>query len=194
MIMSYLWTGMVVVSLLVSLLNGTGANLSSAILEGASSAITLGLSIVGPLCLWSGLAVVMENSGISSFLARVMSPVLQRLFPRSYADSKAANLISANVSANLLGLGNAATPLGIAATRRMKELSSTSYANDELCLLIVMNTASIQLIPTTVAAVRSSLGAASPFDILPAVWLTSLCSVGAGIMAAKILRRFFPHD
>lgn len=194
MIMSYLWTGMVVVSLLVSLLNGTGANLSSAILEGASSAITLGLSIAGPLCLWSGLAVVMENSGISSFLARVMSPVLQRLFPRSYADPKAANLISANVSANLLGLGNAATPLGIAATQRMNELSSTSYANDELCLLIVMNTASIQLIPTTVAAVRSSLGAASPFDILPAVWLTSLCSVGAGIMAAKILRRFFPHD
>ena len=97
--------------------------------------------------------------------------------------------LTANISANLLGLGNAATPMGIAAVRRMQKNSRPGEATDEMCLLIVMNTASIQLLPTTVAAVRASLGAAAPFDILPAVWLTSIASVGMGILAAKLLRR-----
>ena len=95
-----------------------------------------------------------------------------------------------NVSANLLGLGNAATPMGIAAVKRMQELARTRTATDEMCRLIVMNTASIQLLPTTVAAVRASLGAAAPFDILPAVWVTSALSVTAGLLAARLLRRF----
>lgn len=96
--------------------------------------------------------------------------------------------IAANVSANLLGLGNAATPLGIQAVRRMRQ-GEDDHATDEMCLLIVCNTASIQLIPTTVAAVRSGAGCATPFDILPAVWLASVLSVTAGICAAKVLRR-----
>ena len=100
--------------------------------------------------------------------------------------------LCANVSANLLDLGNAATPMGIAAVKRMQELAHTRTATDEMCRLIVMNTASIQLLPTTVAAVRASLGAAAPFDILPAVWVTSALSVTAGLLAARIFRRL-PH-
>ena len=96
-----------------------------------------------------------------------------------------------NVTANLLGLGSAATPLGVAAVRRMKLLSGGDEASDEMCLLIVMNTASIQLLPTTVASVRAGLGAAAPFDILPAVWLSSLLSVSTGILAAKGLGRLW---
>ena len=191
--MSYIWTGMILVSVLFSILGGNSTALATAAMEGASAGISLAVSIAGPLLLWSGLAMVMERSGISDAMAKGMRPVLRRLFPSAAADAKALRLISANIAANLLGLGNAATPLGVAATKRMQKLSPGSTASDEMCLLIVMNTASIQLIPTTVAAVRGSLGAASPFDILPAVWITSLCSIAAGILAAILLRRFFPH-
>ena len=100
---------------------------------------------------------------------------------------EAAAALSGNLTANLLGLGNAATPLGLKAVQRMKQLSGSDRASNEMCRLIVMNTASVQLLPTTVAAVRSSLGAASPFDILPAVWVTSLCSVFLGLLAAKLM-------
>lgn len=191
--MSYIWTGMILVSILFSILGGTSASMAAAAMEGASAGITLAISIAGALLLWSGLAMVMERSGVSDSMAKAMRPILKRLFPSASADGKALRFISANVSANLLGLGNAATPLGIEATKRMQQLSPGNVASDEMCLLIVMNTASIQLIPATVAAVRASLGATSPFDILPAVWVTSLCSVTAGILAAKLLRRFFPH-
>ena len=116
--------------------------------------------------------------------------MLRRLFPHAARDAQALDALSMNVSANLLGLGNAATPLGVRAVQRMKLRSGGDAASDEMCMLIVMNTASMQLLPTTVASVRASLGAAKPFDILVPVWLASVCSVGAGILAAKALRRF----
>ena len=122
-----------------------------------------------------------------------MRPVFRRLFPQASRDEQALGYLSANVAANLLGLGNAATPLGIAAVKRMQTLAGTREATDEMCLLIVMNTASIQLIPSTVAAVRAANGASAPFDILPAVWITSACSVTVGILAAKLLKRVFHH-
>lgn len=99
--------------------------------------------------------------------------------------------LSGNVTANLLGLGSAATPLGIDAVRRMQALARTNEATDEMCRLVVMNTASIQLLPTTVAALRGSLGSAAPFDILPAVWITSVFSVAAGLGAAALLQRLW---
>ena len=120
-----------------------------------------------------------------------MRPIFRKLFPSASRDKIALGYLTANVSANLLGLGNAATPMGIAAVNRMQKLSKSTVATDEMCLLVVMNTASIQLLPTTVASVRASLGAGSAFDILPAVWLSSILSVSAGILAAKVLRRFF---
>ena len=192
--MSYIWTGMVLVSIVFSVLTGSTGALASAAIEGAGAGITLSVSIAGALLLWSGIAMVMERAGISDSMARLMGPALGRLFPSAAADGKALGYICANVSANLLGLGNAATPLGIEATKRMQQLHTGRSASDEMCLFIVMNTASIQLLPTTVAAVRSSLGADAPFEILPAVWVTSICSVTAGILAARLLRRFFPHD
>ncbi|MBS6312553.1 MAG: spore maturation protein A, partial [Firmicutes bacterium] len=118
-----------------------------------------------------------------------LRPALRRILPQASRDGETLAAVSANVSANLLGLGNAATPLGIRTAQRMQALSGGGGASDELCLLVVMNTASLQLIPSTVAAVRAQLGAAHAFDILPAVWLASACSVGAGILAAKGLKR-----
>lgn len=127
---------------------------------------------------------VMRCSGMAEGLARMLAPVLRMLFPQVAKDREIMGSIAANVSANLLGLGNAATPLGIEAARKMAQ-KTPRVASDALCMLVVCNTASIQLIPTTVAALRAGAGSSRPFDILPAVWLASILSVGAGILACK---------
>lgn len=186
--MSLLWTGMVAVAILCGLATGRGPEVASAAMEGARAAVDLCVSIAGMLCLWSGVMEVMRSSGLSEQLSRLLRPVLGRLFPEAAGERRIMDALAANVSANLLGLGNAATPLGIEAARGLAK-RSPGTANDALCMLIVCNTASIQLIPTTVAAVRASAGSAAPFDILPAVWLASALSVCTGILACKILAR-----
>ena len=146
------------------------------------------LSMAGMLCLWTGVMEVMRQSGLAGGLSRVLRPVLGRLFPDASKDGAVMDSLSANVSANLLGLGNAATPLGIRAARRMAR-GQNGVAADELCRLVVLNTASLQLLPTTVAGVRAACGCRTPFDILPAVWLSSAISVTAGLLAARLLQR-----
>lgn len=184
MVMSWIWTGMLFLSILCSFFTGTGRSLASAALQGAQTGVTMAVSLAGSLCLWSGVGKLMEKLGITSMLAHFLRPLLNRIFPSAGTDPLLAGDLSANICANFLGLGNAATPMGISAARRMKR---GDIATDELCRLIVLNTASIQLIPANVAAVRSGLGCAAPFDILPAVWITSLCSAGLGVTAAWIL-------
>lgn len=185
MTMTVIWTGMVVLSILCGLATGRGPAVASAAVEGASAAVQLALSIAGMLCLWTGVMEVMRRSGLADGLSRLLAPVLRRLFPQAARDRDTMDSISANVSTNLLGLGSAATPLGLEAARRLARRSPGTASND-LCMLVVCNTASIQLIPTTVASVRAAEGCAAPFDILPAVWLSSALSVGVGIAACKI--------
>ena len=199
MAMTVIWTGMTALSLLCALAMGNQGELASAALDGAASAIELGISMAGVLCLWMGVMEVMQRAGLAEKLARLLRPIL-RLFPDFAGDRGTMDTIAANVSANLLGLGNAATPLGLEAARRMSR-RTPGVASDSLCMLVVCNTASIQLIPTTVAAVRmaarsatplrGNYGAASPMDILPAVWVTSALSVATGILAAKLLSRLW---
>lgn len=185
--MSWVFAAMTAASLLAGLLTGSVAGLSAALFRGAQSAVTLSLSLAGALCLWSGILRVTEETGISGKIAELLRPVLCRLYPTAFSDPEAAAALSGNVTANLLGLGNAATPLGIRAIRRLHALSGSNAATDEMCRLIVMNTASIQLLPTTAAALRSSLGSERPFSILPAVLVTSLLSVSAGLLAARLM-------
>lgn len=193
MVMSWIWTILALACAALSVWNGNAQAVSEAALTGASTGVQLALSLAGPLCLWSGLAHVMEQAGLTEKLAVLLRPLLARLFPQSAKDPATLGHIAANMTANLLGLGNAATPLGIAAVKRMARHAPPGAASDEMCRLIVMNTASIQLIPTTVATVRLANGCATPFDILPAVWVTSLCSVTAGLLAATVLQgRFRP--
>ena len=170
------------ISLLASILLGNGGALAAAIPQGAQAGVTLAISLSGSICLWTGFGVLMEKAGITAGLSRLLSPLLRRLFPSFQKDEQFAGSLSANVCANFLGLGNAATPMGIQAAQRLAA-HTEGTASDELCRLIVLNTASIQLIPATVAAVRAGLGCSSPFDILPAVWVTSACSAGAGLLA-----------
>lgn len=188
MVMSWVWAALVCASVVCAAVNGRASALSAAVIQGAQSGVTLAISIAGSLCLWAGIGRAMERLGLTEKLSRLLRPVMHRLFPSTREDSALAGALSTNICANFLGLGNAATPPGIEAARRLAA-RSPGQASDELCRLIVLNTASIQLIPANVAAVRSSLGCATPFDILPAVWLTSLCSAGLGLAAAWALGR-----
>jgi len=190
MTMSVIWTGMVVISVLCGVLTGQSSQVAAAAVEGTRAAVELSLSIVGMMCLWSGVMEIMRRSGLAEGLSRLLRPVLKRLYPSVSGDREIMDSISANVSANLLGLGNAATPLGLEAARRMSR-KSPGVASDALCMLVVCNTASLQLIPTTVATVRAAAGSTAPFDILPAVWLASAISVCAGIVACKIFSRIW---
>ena len=192
MAMAWIWTGMVVVSVVFGLYNGTTGAVGAAAMEGAAAAVELCLSMAGIMCLWNGVMSIMKASGLMDGLSRLFRPVLSRLLPRACADPETLAALSGNVSANLLGLGNAATPLGIQAARKMSR-KTPGRASNPLCMLVVCNTASIQLIPTTVAGVRLAAGCATPFDILPAVWLASALSVGVGIAAVRVLGRIWPE-
>lgn len=184
MVMSWIWTGILAVSLISALYHGSHQALAASVLQGAQAGFELAIAMGGSLCLWSGVGKLMDAAGITDILSGLLKPVLHRIFPGTAKNPALARSISSNVCANFLGLGNAATPMGI---RAAKALKKDDTATDELCRLVVLNTASIQLIPANVAAVRSALGCNSPFDILPAVWVSSICSAGLGVTAAWLL-------
>ena len=190
MTMGILWAAMAAVSVVCAAATGRMDAVAAGALEGAAQGVELCLAMTGALCLWMGVMEVMRRSGLSEGLSRLLRPVLKRLYPDFARDEKVMDTVAANVSANLLGLGNAATPLGLEAARMMSG-RTPGVAGDSLCMLVVCNTASIQLIPTTVASVRAAAGCASPFDILPAVWLASAISVTVGIMAAKLFGKMW---
>lgn len=190
MAMTVVWVFMIVLSILFGAATGQTDAVNTAMMEGAGAAVELCLSIGGLICLWSGIMEVMNRTGLSAGLSRLLRPILGRLFPSARNDTQTMNALSSNVSANMLGLGNAATPMGIRAASGLLKTSGGNIATNELCRLVVLNTASIQLLPTTVAGIRAATGAAIPFDILPAVWITSVVSVFAGLLACRFMEGF----
>ncbi len=194
MVMSWIFTMLLALSCICAIATGNGKALAAAVASGAQSGITVAISLAGSICLWTGIGKLMEAAGITGILSKLLRPLLSRVFPGTRSDPVLASHLSGNICANFLGLGNAATPMGIRAVERMAMGQIPGTASDEMCRLIVLNTASIQLIPANVAAIRASLGAASPFDILPAVWVTSLCSASLGVTAAWWLGKLWRHD
>ena len=194
MVMSWIWTGILAISLIFALLEGRGSELSAAVAQGAQAGFTLAISMAGSICLWTGAGKLMDHAGMTQRLSDLLRPILKRVFPSTKSNEPLAKSLSANICANFLGLGNAATPMGIQAVRLMSDSRIPDLATDEMCLLIVLNTASIQLIPANVAAVRASLGCPAPFDILPAVWVTSICSASLGLFSAWLMGKLWRHD
>ena len=182
-------TALYLLSLLYGGATGRAGAVGAAAMEGAQAAVEFSLRMAGGICLWSGVLELLERCGAAAGLAAWLRPLLRRLFPRSAEKEELLAALTENLSANLLGLGNAATPAGIRAARGMAALGESS--RDELCLLVVLNTASLQLLPAGVATLRASLGASAPFDLLPAVWLSSACSVCCGLGAAALLKRLW---
>jgi spore maturation protein A len=190
---SALWTLLVAASVATAAANGRMAELTAAIASSAQSAVTLALGLVGVMALWLGLMRVAEQAGLVALLARALRPALRRLFRGVPDGHPALGAIVMNVSANLLGLGNAATPFGVEAMRKLEELNPhPGTASDAQALLCVLNTASLQLVPATVIALRAAAGARDPADVVGPVLLASACGVAVAIAAAKLLAHAFP--
>ena len=188
MILSVLWTIGMAASVLYACAVGTLPLLTAALTDGINAAVNFCMTAGAMMVFWCGIFALMEDSGLAAALNTLLRPLLGKLFPISAQHEDAFAPLCANVTANLLGLGNAATPMGLQAAQK---LSKGTTATDQLCRLIVLNTASIQLIPSTVAALRASLGCKTPFDILPAVWVTSICAAVVGVGLAIVLGRVF---
>lgn len=184
--MSYFFFFAVLFSLIFGFFSGTLPEVSRAALEESSHAVTLSVELLGMLCFWSGLMEAAKRSGLTEKICTALLPLLGIVFPSLRRERAALGAISMNVTANLLGLGNAATPFGIAAMKELAALSHGGSVTLEMVCFVVMNTASLQLLPTTVAVLRMEAGAANPLDILPAVWVVSACSLFVGIAAAKL--------
>nr|WP_305147364.1 nucleoside recognition domain-containing protein [Butyricicoccus faecihominis] len=182
-----------VLSLVCGVATGRLDAVTAAVSTGAAEAVTLAISIAGLMCFWSGLMELISASGLAEKLSRLLMPVLRPLFGAASRDREAMEAVSANVTANLLGLSNAATPLGLKAVDRLYTLEGRRGSPDTVLTLITLNTASIQLIPSTVAAVRGACGSAAPFDIMPAVWVASITSVAAVLISGRLMRPLFPE-
>lgn len=179
------------ISFVFSLINGNMAELSSAAITGCSKAVTLTLSLIGMMCLWSGIMRVAEASGILKHLSRMLSPILKIAFPNAWKSKRGIPEISAAIIANVLGIGNAATPLAVNAMKALSDEKSET-ATDDMVTFTVLGTAFPSLIPTTVITLRAAAGSQNPFDILPAVWATSLClSVFAVTISRGLRKRAF---
>ena len=184
-----IWFGMIALSVVCALMTGRLGELSSAVMDGAQTAVELSIFLLGSMCAWLGFLKIAEESGLSRRLARALSPIIGRLFPEYREDEEIQGKISMNLSANLLGLGNAATPLGLAAMKSMAEKNTTDSPTKGMILFVVMNTASLQFIPVNMAAMRANCGSAAPFSILPQVWITSAASLAVCMVACKLLER-----
>ncbi len=180
---------MLLLSVTTGAMAGRMNQVSAAAMTGCEDAVTLAFSLAGTICLWSGVMRVADGSGVTTALARLLQPVTRRLFRELSSDTAAMGAISMNLAANLLGLGNAATPLGL---RAMKELDRAggypARATQAMITFVVLNTASLQLLPTTNAFLRLEAGSKAPMEILPAVWAASAASVTVGVVAAFILK------
>lgn len=183
-----------VASLIFAAFGGRMGELSAAMLAKSGEAVELVISLCGIICFWSGIMRVAERAGLVDKLARLLSPIVAFLFKGVKRGGRAAGLITMNLAANILGLGNASTPLGLAAMKAIAEESgdNSDYATDDMIMLAVLNTASLQIIPTTAAALRAANGAAKPFEILPCVWIVSAYSVILVVTSTKLMCRIKP--
>lgn len=188
--MNRLFALLIIASVIFSLLSGSTGLTAKALLEGGKDAVSLTLTLAGGMCLWSGLMNVAKEAGITALLSRALRPLLGRLMPSMKTNNEACRSASMNIVSNLLGLGNAATPLGIETMRSLRAGSTLGdCATREMKLFLVLNTASIQLIPSTLAVIRSDLGCKTPLDILPCVWISSAAALAVGLTVCGVFSR-----
>ena len=187
---NYLWAGMILISFIAAMFTGNLESTANAAMGGATDAVQLVITLTGIMCLWTGLAKIGERAGLIKIMAKALSPLTRLIFPRLDQDSPAMRAIVMNMVANLLGMGNAATPLGLNAIKELDRINPRKgTATNEMCIFVVINTASLQLIPATTIALRQAAGSASPGIIIAPVWIASVLSLAAGVIAAKILER-----
>ena len=193
-VLNYIWGALIIISVVCALITGRIDELSKSVFSGAEDSVELLISMLGMMCLWTGLMNIAEKSGLTSALAKLFSPILKKIFPMYDSKSREMKAICMNITANLLGLGNAATPMGIMAMKEMqKNNPNPKSATNAMVMFVVINTASLQIMPTMMTILRQKHGSASPLDILPAIWITSICALLAGVITSKILERRGNH-
>lgn len=190
--MNYVFAGLILFAAVWGVVTGHSDALASAILTGGSSAVTLILTVGGAMTLWSGIMAIAEKSGLTEYAAKLLRPLLGLLLPGMKKGGEAEKYVCMNVVSNLLGLGNAATPLGLKAMQAMRDEHGvlSGQASPDMMTFVVMNTASLQLLPTTLLTLRAEAGAADPMDIMPCVWVTSAAALTAGLLLCGALRGF----
>ena len=186
--MNYIWPVMVIISFVFSILEGRLDETLAAAFSGAQSAVETVVGMAGMFCFWSGLLNLAEKSGFSKIVSKLVAPLLKVIFPRLSKKEKAFSHITMNVVANLMGMGNAATPAGVAAMAELDKINGNSlYASDEMCLFVVMNTASIQLIPTTILSMRTACNSANPGAVIVPIWIASSVALISALIFMKII-------
>lgn len=186
--LNILWPFFIIISIFYAILSGNIENINNCIFESAENAVKLTLTLLGATCLWSGIMEIASKTDIIKYLSAILQPIIKKIFYNLDSDKKSYNNIIMNIIANILGLGNAATPLGLKAMGELqKENANKDELSDNMIMLIVLNTASLQVIPTTVIAVRKSLGSNNPTQIIFPVWIATVCAAVVGILVAKII-------
>lgn len=189
--LNILWPIFIIISIIYAIFSGNLDALNKSIFESTESAVNLTLTLLGTTCLWSGIMEIASKTNVIEYLSKILKPIVKRLFPNMKEKSKSYDNVIMNIVANILGLGNAATPLGLKAMSELqKNNDDKEKLSDNMMMLIVLNTASLQIIPTTVIAIRSSLGSEAPSKIIFPVWISTLCAVIIGVICCKIIIKF----
>lgn len=186
-----LWPAFLIISIIFAILNGKIGELNSSIFESANSAVQLTITLFGTLCFWNGIMQIAIKSSLVDTICKILNPLIKILFPEIKKGGKTHKEISMNIIANMLGLGNAATPLGLKAMQSMQdENKNKDKLSNSMVMFIIINTASIQIIPTTVIAIRNSLNSVEPSKIILPVWLVTICAAASAVLAGKIITKF----
>ena len=186
--MNYLWPILIIISFIISLFSGNIDNVNNSIFSSVSDVINLTLTLIGNMCLWCGLIKIIQETKLIKIINKILRPILNWLYPDAKNNKKAMENISINTVSNILGIGNAATPAGIKAMQELQDQNpNKEELSDAMLTLIVLNTTSIQLIPTTIIAIRSSLGASEPTNIIIPIWISTIVGTLVGVTCVKIL-------
>lgn len=180
---------MIFISFLAAVLTGNMDATVKALLDSGTAAVSFVISIGGIMAMWSGIMAIAEKSGLTDIFSRLLSPLIRFLFRSIRRGSAAEKAVCMNITANFLGLANAATPLGIKAMKELDAMNNSSAASDDMCMLAVLNSASVQLIPSALIAIRAACGAADPGEIILPIWIASALTAASGILTAKLCAR-----
>lgn len=187
--LNILWPIFIIISIVYAIFSGNIEKINQSIFDSTENAVNLTLTLLGMTCLWSGIMEVASQTRIIEYLSKALKPFIKKIFYN--LQEKSYNNIIMNIIANILGLGNAATPLGLKAMNELqKENDNKDELSDNMMMLIVLNTASLQIIPTTIIAIRSTLGSENPTKIIFPVWISTICAAIVGIVCTKLIIKF----
>lgn len=190
--LNIIWPVFIIISFVYAIMMGNAQEVNKSIFDSAGSAVELSITFLGTMCLWNGIMKIVQETSLMNKLTKLLKPIISFLFPELKRESQAREKISMNIIANILGLGNAATPLGIKAMSELqKENTKKDTLSNSMVMFIVLNTASLQLIPTTVIAIRTSLGSENPSSVIVPVWIATMIAAITAVFVTKSLMKKF---